>query len=205
MPSTQLHLVRHASTDAVGNTLSGRSPVSLNARGQAEAERLAESFSGCAIDAIFSSPQVRTRETAQAIGRVVGLDPAPNAALDEVDFGAWTGKRFSALDGRPDWVLWNTHRSLAPPPGTETMLQVQARAAALLVRLHADRPGGAFILVSHADVLKSVLSWALGLPIDLMQRLEISPASRSAVTMGDFGLRVDYVNVGNPIADAGSK
>ncbi len=195
LPATRFHLIRHASTDAVGRVLSGRTPIPLNAQGQAEAARLAESLASTAAHAIFSSPQARALQTAQAIGQVLGLPPQPDAALDEVDFGAWTGQAFSTLDGRPDWTLWNTHRSLAPPPGRETMLDVQARAAAMLVRLHAERPGGSFILVSHADVLRSVLAWALGLPVDLMQRLEVSPASRSLLVLGEAGARVECLNL----------
>ncbi len=195
MPTTRFHLIRHASTDAVGRTLSGRTPIPLNGQGQTEAARLASSFANAGVDAIFSSPQARTQQTAQAVGQVLGLHVQPEPALDEVDFGPWTGQAFGALDGRADWTLWNTHRNLAPPPGTETMLQVQARAMALLVRLHARRPGGSFILVSHADVLKSVLAFALGLPIDLMQRLEVSPASRSGLDLTDSGVRVDHFNL----------
>ena len=195
LPSTRFLLIRHASTDGVGRALSGRTAIGLNEAGQAEIVRLAESLAGTAADAIFSSPQLRTRQTAAAIGRVLGLDARPDDALDEVDFGAWTGQSFASLDGRPDWALWNAQRSLAPAPGCETMVQVQARAASLVVRLHAREGGGRFILVSHADVLKSLLAWALGLPIDLMQRLEIAPASRSALTLDEAGVRIDYVNL----------
>ncbi len=194
MPTTRFHLIRHASTNAVGHTLSGRSPTPLNAHGQAEAGHLAEGLAGTAADAIFSSPQVRTLQTAQAISQVLCLEPQAEAGLDEVDFGPWTGQAFSQLDGRPDWALWNTHRSLAPPPGGETMLQAQARAAAVLARLHAQSPGGSFILISHADILKAILAWALGLPIDLMQRLEVSPASRSLLVLSDAGVQVGYIN-----------
>ncbi len=194
MSRTRFLLIRHASTDGVGHALSGRTEIGLNGAGEAEAARLAESLAGTVADAIFSSPQLRTRQTAAAIGQVLGLDVRPDDALDEVDFGPWTGQSFASLDGRPDWALWNTQRSLAPAPGCETMLQVQARAAAMIVRLHAH-PGGRFILVSHADVLKSLLAWALGLPIDLMQRLEIAPASQSAFTLDDAGAHVEYVNL----------
>ncbi len=146
------------------------------------------------MHAIYASPQHRTLQTAHAIGDILHLEVHAEAALDEVDFGSWTGQSFVALDGSPDWTRWNTHRSLAPAPGCETMLQAQARAAALLPRLHARQPGGSFVLVSHADILKSLLAFALGLPIDMMQRLEIAPASRSLLILNDAGVRVEFVN-----------
>ena len=194
MPSTFL-LIRHASTDGVGRALSGRTAIGLNDAGRAEAARLAESLAGMAADALFCSPQLRTRQTAAAVGEVLGLEVLPDDALDEVDFGPWTGQSFASLDSRPDWALWNTQRSLAPAPGCETMLQVQARAAAMVVRLHAQHAGGRFVLVSHADILKSLLAWALGLPVDLMQRLEIAPASQSAFSLSDAGARVEFLNL----------
>ena len=132
--------------------------------------------------------------TANAIAAACSLPVNTEPALDEIDFGPWTGQSFAALSKRPDWTAWNTLRSLAPAPGHETMLQVQARAAALLPNLHASAPGQAFVLVSHADVVKSLLAFALGLPIDLMQRLEVSPASHSLLTLHDGSILVDYVN-----------
>ena len=190
MAHTSFHLIRHATTDALGITLSGRGGPGLNAEGHAQATRLGQGFAGQAITAIFSSPQTRTLQTAQAIGLPVQQEPA----LDEVDFGPWTGQTFAALADRPDWSVWNACRSVAPAPGCETMLQVQARAAALLPRLHASGAGAAFVLVSHADVLKSILAFVLGMPIDMMQRLVISPASRSLVVLHDDGAAVEFVN-----------
>lgn len=195
MPATIFNLVRHASTDALGTSLSGRTATRLNPDGQNQAARLARSFVGDQVTAILSSPQLRTIQTAAAIAGVVGLPVQPEPALDEVDFGPWTGQTFVELAGVRDWALWNSHRSLAPAPGSETMLDVQARAFALLPRLHAAEAGGIFILVSHADIVKAILALALAIPIDMMQRLEISPASRSRLVLHDGGLTVEFINL----------
>ena len=192
--TTCFYLVRHASTDALGNTLSGRGPIPLNAHGRTEAAALATHFACKPITAIHSSPQPRTLQTARAIAQPLALPVHPEPALDEVDFGPWTGQTFANLQTRPDWRLWNTNRSLAPAPATETMLQAQSRAFSLLPRLHAATPGAVIILVTHADILKSILAATLGIPIDLMQRLEIAPASHSRVLFNSAGATVDCTN-----------
>ncbi len=195
MAGTRLHLVRHGHTEALGRTLTGRSPgIGLSAQGAAEATALAATLAFCPAAAILCSPQLRTRQTADAIAAVLGLEVQTSAALDEVDFGAWAGERFVDLDGRADWQAWNTRRSLSPSPG-ETMLAVQARVVALVQDLCADRPDRELVLVSHADVLRSLLAYLLAVPIDLMQRIDLSPASRSVVLLSQHDVTIEAVNL----------
>ena len=193
--ATRFHLIRHATTDAMGRLLAGRAPGHpLNAQGLAEATALAQCFSGGPPTGVLSSPRLRTQQTASAIAEQAGVPVLTEAGLDEIDFGDWTGQRFAALQPRPDWHAWNSLRSLAASPCGETMLQAQARAVHVLQRVHAQYPGGSFVLVSHADVIKAVLAYVLGSPVDLMQRIEISPASCTTMTLDDADLRVLAVN-----------
>ena len=193
----RLHLVRHGHTDALGNTLTGRSPgVSLSDRGREQAVGAARNLSAAAaIARVFSSPRLRTRQTAERIAEATGCVVEEEARLDEVDFGAWSGCRFDDLGNDPNWAAWNNLRSLAATPGGETMLQVQARAIGFVQQLKDHRVDEGVVLVSHADVIKSILAYFLGMPVDLMQRIEISPGSRSVATLGDAGVRVEAVNL----------
>ncbi len=193
--SVRLHLVRHGHTDALGRVLSGRAPhVGLSERGRTEAAAQAATLAGRNVSAVFSSPQPRTRQTAQAIGDAIGLSVQTEPALDEVDFGAWGGETFESLDARVGWQAWNRLRSLAPSPG-ETMLAVQARATALVQRLYESWPDGELVLVSHADVIRVLLAYLLGVPIDLMQRIAVSPAGRSVVVLSGAAILVEAVNL----------
>src|SRR3546814_14004586 len=63
-------------------------------------------------------------------------------ALNEIDLGLWSGRSFDALAADKDWVLWNTARAHARPPGGEAMIEVQARVAGLLDELHIRWSGG---------------------------------------------------------------
>lgn len=195
MSATTFHLVRHASHDLLGKVLVGRGPVSLNAAGQAEAEAVAAALADAALGAVVSSPQERSLQTAGPIAARAGLEVQQDPGLDELDLGAWTGARFGSLHGDARWRAFNVFRGSAPVPGGEDMLAVQARAVACLLRLQAAFPDRAVAVVSHADVIKAVLVHFLGMPLDLMRRIEVAPASRSVVTLYQEDAVVKAVNL----------
>ena len=194
---TVFHLVRHAEHGLLGRVLTGRMPgVSLNERGRGQASQLARRFAGCPIVAVVSGPLQRAQETARPIAAALGLELTTDAGLDEVDFGDWTGTTFEALHGLPAWWAWNQFRGTAPTPGGETMLEALARVLRTLARLRDAHPGGEVVLVSHQDVLKAVLMHSIGAPLDLLQRIELAPASSSILRVfDDGGVRVDGVNL----------
>lgn len=188
-------LVRHAANDLIGRVIAGRQPgVSLNATGRAQAERLGRRFQSETITAIHCSPQDRTRETAEPIAKRLGLDIEIVSALDEIDFGEWTGLPLDELGRRHDWRRWNAVRSDSRAPGGETMLEVQARVVGHIEKLGEQGADGAYILVGHADPIKSALLYYLGAPIDFVRRLEIAPASISAVELGGHEPRLLFIN-----------
>ncbi len=196
---TTFLLIRHGETDELGKALSGRRPgVSINAAGRRQAQQLAERLAGEGITAVYSGPLQRVRETATPLAERLGLEVRTAAELDEIDLGEWSGQSFDALSGRDDWHRFNTVRSCTRAPGGELMLEVQARAVAFLQRLRGERPHETLALVTHSDVIKAVLTYFLGIPLDLAQRLEISPASVSVLALEEWGARVLCVNSVEP-------
>lgn len=194
-------LVRHGSHDRLGSVLCGRmAGVTLSAQGRAEADSLADRLSSQRLTAVLSSPMERAVETATPIAERQGLSLTIEPELNELDLGAWSGKRFEELHGDPAWDLWNRARSHGrPTPGEspgESMAEAQIRIAALLDRLRRAHPGGTLALVSHGDIIKAALAHAMGLPLDFHGRFEISPASRSVLIAGDWGLKVHSINEG---------
>ena len=193
---TVFHLIRHGLYDAVDRVLTGRSPGhGLNAAGLAQAERLGASLARSQIAAVVASPLRRTRETAAPLARGLGRDVVANAGFLEVDYGTWTGQTVAALDGDPMWRLWNTARGVAATPGGEAMVDVQARATGQLRRLHAEMPDAEIAVVSHCDVIRAMLCAALGMPLDMLLRLEVAPASRSVVALHRHGVEVRHINL----------
>lgn len=188
-------LIRHASHAHLGKILSGRlAGIGLSSVGEAEAERLADHLRLHDLAAIQSSPVQRARETAQAIvaGRGLAVDIAE--ALDEIDFGDWTGRAFDALAGDPDWHHWNAHRVSATPPRGESMAAAQARVIAYLEALAARHPGESVAVVTHCDIIRAALAHVLGLSLDAVHRFDVDPASISSIAMGDWGARIMSIN-----------
>ena len=192
---TRLILVRHAVTDCVASCLAGRDAnVHLSAAGKIQGQRLAHSLKQQGIGKIYSSPQPRARETAEFLGELLGdkVEIAPE--LDEIDYGEWTGRTFEELRGIDHWRDFNSLRSCTRIPGGELMIEVQARILGLVESLCRRHPAMTVALVSHADVIRGALAHCLGMPLDLVLRLEISPASISMVVMDQYGPRVLCVN-----------
>ncbi|MEB3042425.1 histidine phosphatase family protein [Rhizobium mulingense] len=189
-------LVRHAAHDNVGNFLAGRTAgITLGEAGRAQVQRLGQRLRRGDIDAIYTSPRERTLETAEGIASACGLAlPQTDAALDEVNFGDWSGKTFEVLNDDPRWRRWNTTRSLTRTPGGETMLDVQTRIFGLMETLASGGNDRRIALVSHADVIKAAVSHVLGLPIDAWPRFDIAPASVTTVVIGDWGAKVMTLN-----------
>ena len=101
--------------------------------------------------------------------------PAPG--LDEINFGVWTGLSFAALNTMASWRAWNTNRDAGEAPGGETAAAAQARAVTCVARLHAAHAGESVVLVTHGDIIKSVISHYLGLPLQAYGRIDIAQAS----------------------------
>jgi ribonuclease H / adenosylcobalamin/alpha-ribazole phosphatase len=133
-------------------------------------------------------------ETAAAIGRATGLTPVAIEALDEIDFGTWTGRRFDALEGDPHWDEWNSARASARPPGGESMDEAAGRIAGHAARLAAEHAEARIALVSHCDMIRALVARCLGLTLDNLLRFEIAPASVSRIEVAPWGARVVSLN-----------
>src|SRR5512132_4536576 len=188
-------LIRNAAHDLLGRAIAGRRPgVSLNFEGRGQAERVRRRFQNEAITAIHCSPQDRARETAEPIADHLRLDIEIVPALGEIDFGEWTGLPLDELAERLDWRGWNAFRSNSRAPGGETMLEVQARVVGHIEKLGELGNNGSYILVGHGDPIRSALLYYLGAPIDFVRRLEVSPASISAVEVGGHAPRLLFID-----------
>jgi broad specificity phosphatase PhoE len=193
---TTFYLIRHGANDLVGRAIAGWSPgVHLNAEGRRQASELASRLSSVPFGHLFSSPLDRAQETAQPLADRLGLEIQTAEAVGEIQFGDWTGKPFDKLAPDTRWQQWNVFRSLARAPSGESMIEVQARFTGFLASLSREWPGETVAIFSHGDPIRSALMFYLGMPLDFVHRLEISPASISIVTIGPGGPQVVCANV----------
>lgn len=194
---TTFLLIRHGLCDAVGQSIAGRSPgVHLNQAGKQQAARLAERLADLALAGLYSSPLERALETAQPIAVRHALQIQTLQGLNEIDFGEWTGRSLADLDQLSGWRTFNSLRSGSRIPGGENMAEVLARAVGEIDRLGQLHPGPSTLVavVSHGDVLRTLLAHALGISLDLMQPLELSPASISIIRMENYRPQVLLLN-----------
>jgi probable phosphoglycerate mutase len=192
---TRLIFIRHAATDCFASRLAGRDAnVHLSAAGKLQGQRLARSLKQLGIGKIYSSPQPRARETAEFLSELLGDSVNIAPQLDEIDYGEWTGRSFEELRGIARWRDFNSLRSCTRIPGGELMIEVQARVLALMENMSQRHAEMTVALVSHADVIRGALAHCLGMPLDFLLRLEISPASISIVAMEQYGHRVLCIN-----------
>jgi broad specificity phosphatase PhoE len=191
---TVFHLLRHGEPTVFGR-INGRLPgVGLSEKGRAEIAAVAERLADGKIDAIYSSPLQRTRETAEILADRLGLPIRYRDDVIELDFGEWTGLTADEIRRDERWQMWSNCRSIAAIPGGESWRQVQDRVVAALFDLQRLHPAGNVVVVSHGDVIRAGLLFALGMPLDFYSRIEVAFASLSTIRLDGAGIRVTGLN-----------
>jgi broad specificity phosphatase PhoE len=146
-----LLLVRHAEQARAGDD------GELTPRGRRQAAALGRAVGLTADDRLVSSPLVRARETAAALGR----DPVTVAGLAEFRFGpSW---KWEQGDRREDLLLWRPEHRLG---GGESLLEFGRRVEAAMTALLVAPSPGRVVAVVHSGVIDATLRWALGVPVD---------------------------------------
>lgn len=187
-------LVRHGRTTAnASGTLAGRLPgVELDDVGRTQVGVVSERLREVAITELLTSPQQRCRQTAAVIaaGRTEPLRARVEKQVAECDYGSWQGRPLKELAKEPLWGVVQRQPSAAAFPDGESLRAMQDRAVTA-VRSHDARlaaevgPHAVLVVVSHGDIIKSVLADALGMHLDLFQRLHVDPASATVIRYTD--------------------
>jgi probable phosphomutase (TIGR03848 family) len=186
-------LLRHGRTEAnATGTLAGRTPgVHLDELGRSQAEAAAQRLAVVPLAELVSSPLERCKETARAVAAHRAGAPArprvrTDKALTECDYGDWQGRALRELARLALWKTVQTNPSAATFPGGESLAQMQARAVGAVRRRDAAAAAAhgteaVWLAVSHGDVIKSVIADALGMHLDLFQRIQVDPGSISVI------------------------
>lgn len=183
---TLVLMVRHGTTPTTGAILPGRAKgLNLSDAGQAQAAAVADRIAALgSVAAVYASPLERTRQTAAPIARATGNRVRTNRSLLECDFGQWTGAKLSDLRKTPEWTTVQQAPSRFRFPDGESFAEMQLRITSGIDALVADHRGETIVVVSHADPIKAAVAQALGTPLDLFQRIVVSPCSVTAVLFG---------------------
>ena len=136
-------------------------------------------------------------ETALPLATALHKDVIPRDGLLEIDFGDWQDKTLKQLRRRKLWKVVQGNPARMQFPGGETFANAQVRITnelETLSRMHSTKD--LIACFSHSDVIRLAVAYYIGTPLDLFQRIAVSPASISTLYIGEFGARVINVNHG---------
>ena len=195
---TRILLIRHAHSVANDRgILAGRSNgVVLTEHGKKQAIELSQRLQGINVSSIHISPIERCHLTMAPFLEAVTPAKRPKVFitedLSEVDYGQWTGKKLSTLYRHKLWKTVQNRPSAMYFPDGEGLAHVQVRA---MRALHtAAATSGNQILVSHGDVIKSIVAAVLGTHLDNFQKIVIDPASITVLDFDGTDFRVITMN-----------
>lgn len=166
----------------------------LNPQGESQAQALAEHFSSLDQLWLEASPRRRAQQTAAAIALRRGSGLNTTLEMDEIDFGHWAGRSFALLATDPRWRSWNERRSQSRTPAGEAIATVQQRAIGHLQALARSHSNETVAVVTHAEVIRSIVLACLGASIDDYSRIEIAPASLTTLSVSETELQLKRYN-----------
>jgi len=179
-----LYMVRHGQTAASReNRFSGSLDPPLTQVGKAMAEAFARAYAPLTWDAIYTSPMLRTRQTADALSRLTGVAVTVDDGLKEIEYGEWEGLRQDEVKAQwPEaFEYWASDVASRGTPGGETAFHVAARAMRVVEAIRSRHRRGNVMLVSHKATLRVITCALLGLDVRLFRERIAQPVA--AVTM----------------------
>jgi probable phosphomutase (TIGR03848 family) len=205
-----LVLLRHGRTKAnASGLLAGWTPgVVLDEKGEEQAAAVARRLHDVPLAQVVTSPLERCRQTSGAVCADRAFEPTADDRFGECHYGDWTGKPIKDLSKDPLWKVVQQHPSAVvfPGEGGEALATTQSRAVAAVrewdAKVAAEHgPDAVWLACSHGDVIKAILADALGLHLDLFQRIVVDPCSVSVVRYTDTRPFVARVNdIGGDLA-----
>jgi broad specificity phosphatase PhoE len=196
--TTRLLLVRHGETYYNYNFLAlGRADLPLTDTGRRQAECLREAFASTYLDAIYSSPLVRARETAARIAETQGIDVHVEDGLIEMDIGDVEGLTFPEIREKFPALAENWGGADGPTfqmLGGERLIDVQGRAIETIEGLAACHPDQTTCLVTHNFVILSFVASVLDIELADFRRLRHGVAAITEVDVRPGRSRVIRLN-----------
>lgn len=195
--TTRLLFARHGQTELAQNGgYCGTTEVPLTSTGREQAERLAQRLRHVHIDALYCSPQGRTRETAKPIATVLNLEIEIREALREMNFGLWENRVQADLEREwpREMAAWKRGSWMTQLPGGETQQAVIARAVPCIVEILAAHPGQTVLIVSHRTLLRLLIGHLMNLSIPNSRGLPLEPASLSSLLVTGDEVQLGFYN-----------
>jgi phosphoserine phosphatase len=185
----RLIIVRHGESEwnRIGR-YQGQADAPLSDTGVSQAEALGARLSREQFDAIYTSPLQRAARTAEAIARYHPDVPFyRDAGIMEIHHGDWQGLYINDVveryaDGLEEW---RQHPTRAQFPNGESFSNILKRVLDFKERLLSDHSDRTILVSTHDVVVKILVSDALGMNMDRINRIWVTNASISVIEYGD--------------------
>ena len=182
--TTTIQMVRHGQTEAnITGFCSGRSGIDLNETGYQQVRRLAARLAKTPITALYTSPLLRTRNTAAIIAEPHRLKLTELEEFIEIDLGDWTGKYFSEIGQEWPvlWQQWVTDPLEVTVPNGENLARITERALKGLEKVAAAHRDNDVLVVTHDIIIKVLVIHTLDTTNRIYRHFDISNASLSTI------------------------
>lgn len=187
-----IYLIRHGMTD--GNkekSFQGGLEKKLNKEGLEQVQKLVEHFATIRLDAVYSSPMIRARQTADPLALSKGLKVQEALEFHEVSFGDWEGVEYNEIVKKwpQEMQCFLTRPGEFLPPNAKSFQDVRDRVWQKFCEIRKNTPdGGQIAIVGHGGCTRILLSAILGMPLNNMWSLAV--ANCSVTTIGDWDNRM---------------
>jgi broad specificity phosphatase PhoE len=184
---TRVFLIRHGVTDWHDERkLLGQRDIPMNDEGQAQAAAAARALAGAGIIEVLSSPLLRAVQTAETIGQAFDVQIARDPRLSDFRVGRWEGMTYEDISATDEYRKYIENPLTERIPGGESLLEVQARSVGAVEQTLADNPSGdAICVVTHAGVIRLLLTHYLGSTPANYHRIRVAPGSISILAFSD--------------------
>lgn len=188
--STRVIFIRHGETDFPIDRVycDDKEEPELNEAGILQAGHAAQCLKGVQIDALYASPCLRTRMTAEVVARGrAHVCAIYDDRLRERHFGAWEGMYFSQIerDFPVDYRAWKQDQAAFKPEDGESVYEMAGRAVSAVRDIVTRHVGQTVVVVAHVGPIRVLVTEAMSMPIKSYRQLRIDPAS---ITVVDYGL-----------------
>ncbi len=186
---TSLYFIRHAEVEETYHRVfGGRIDMGLSDRGHQQAAALAGWLRNRTFDTVYASPMQRVQLTLAPFREHHPNEPVILDGLREVDFGAWTGFGWNAVEEKFgmsafDWLEHMEHGRIHEAEPIDAFRQRVAQS----IHFVLEKSRGKIVAVfAHGGVIRMALSVLLGLPMRKFEHFEIDYASVSWLDVGEF-------------------
>ncbi len=190
-----IFLIRHGETDwNREHRVMGNLDIPLNPLGVKQIKALLPYLRKYNPSKIFTSPLLRTTQSAEILGEEFGLKVIPDKRLIEMQFGKWEGESFMKLIQIKEFQDYFAQPRDNKIPGVEDLKSVLERGVNFIEEMKEKTEKGSVIVMTHGDVVRTIVSHYLQVDLNYYLRLKIDNGSLTILEMNQLGPFIKMIN-----------